>query len=259
MLEIFSGSKRRNLFLSESPVRPVKRRHRARELVSARRKGEGVLIVRRVQAAVVVVLLVALVALATGCGASKPALKSVAPTAGFPGTGFKITGTDFGESQGKSTVHLGSKAVTATSWSATGVTANVPAGTTAGSYGITVTTDGGTSNKINFKVSASFSAASPLPAMQNYFKSIGVATTGMSFTVVTTSKVDPNWKMDQATGTSQPTSYFLFHKDASGWTIVDYAPEFTASQLKADGAPSDIQPTVSTGSASSSPSSSSTK
>jgi IPT/TIG domain len=259
MLEIFTGSKRRNSFLSESPVRLIGLWHRARELVSARKTGEGVLIVRRVQAAVVVVLLVALIALATGCGASKPALKSVAPKEGFPGTGFKITGTDFGESQGKSTVHLGSTAVKATSWSATGVTANVPAGTTAGSYGVTVTTGGGTSNKISFTVSASFSAASPLPAMQNYLKSKGVDTTGMSFAVVTTSKVDSTWKMDQASGTSQPTAYFLFHKDASGWTIVDYAPDFTAAQLKADGAPSDISPTVSTGSSSSSPSSSSTK
>ena len=217
------------------------------------------LIVKRAQAAVVVVVLVALVALVTGCGASKPVLKSVTPKEGFPGTGLKITGTSFGDSQGKSTVKLGSKTLKATSWSPTDVTASVPADMAPGSYSVTVTTGGGTSNKIAFTVSQTFSAASPLPAMQNYLKSKGIDTTGMTFTVVTTSKLDPNWKLDQSVGEGQPTTYFLFHKDAAGWTIVEVATDFTAAQLKTDGAPSDIPPTTTSGTSSSAPTSSATK
>lgn len=213
---------------------------------------------RRTQAVVVTLVLFALIALATGCGASKPVVESVTPKEGFPGTGFKVTGTDFGESQGKSTVHLGSKTVTASSWSTTRISANAPKDLAAGSYSITVTTGGGTSNKVSFTASPSFTAESPLPAMVNYLKSKDVTTTEMSFSVVATSKIDPNWKLDKATGAGQDTSYFLFHKDSGGWTIVDYGTDLTADQLKADGAPSDIPPTQPTGSSSSSTTGSST-
>jgi hypothetical protein len=128
----------------------------------------------------------------------------------------------------------------------------------AGNYSITVTTSGGTSNKVSFTVEPSFTGSSPQPAMMNYLKSKGVDTTGMSFSVVATSKIDPNWKLDKATGASQGTSYFLFHKDSGGWAIVDYGTNLTADQLKADGAPSDIPPTQPAGSSSSSPTSPST-
>ena len=192
------------------------------------------------RAVLVTLVLVALLALAAGCGASKPVVKSVAPKKGFQLTGFKITGTSFGATQGKSTVHLGSKTVKAASWSATSITAGVPSDMTGGTYGITVTTSGGVSNKVSFTVEPSFTGSSPLPVMMNYLKSNSVDTTGMSFTVVTTSKKDPNWKVDKATGASQGTSYFLLHKDSAGWSIVDYGTKLTAEELKADGAPSDI-------------------
>jgi len=209
------------------------------------------LIMNKNRAVLVTLFLVALLALAAGCGTSKPVVKSVAPKTGFQLTGFKITGTDFGATQGKSTVHLGSKTLKAASWSATSITASVPSDMSGGTYGITVTTGGGTSNKVSFTVEPSFTGSSPLPVMMNYLKSNSVDTSGMSFTVVTTSKNDPNWKVDKATGTSQGTSYFLFHKDSAGWSIVDYGTKLTADQLKADGAPSDI-PAQPAGSSSSS-------
>lgn len=213
---------------------------------------------RENQAVVITIVFVLFLALAAGCGASRPVVKSVAPKEGFPGTGFRITGTDFGQSQGKSTVHLGPKTVTASSWSAANIRASIPKDIVAGIYSITVTTSGGTSNKVSFSVESSFTGSSPLPVMMNYLKSKGVNMTGMSFTVVATSKIDPNWKLDKATGASQGTSYFLFHKDNSGWTIVDFGTNLNADQLKADGAPSDIPPTQPAGSSSSAPTSSPT-
>jgi hypothetical protein len=89
--------------------------------------------------------------------------------------------------------------------------------------------------------------------MVNYFKANGVDTAVMDFSVVSTSKVDPNWKIDKATGGSQGTSYFLLHKGSGGWDIVDHGTGLTAAQLKADGAPSDIPPAQTAGSSSSSP------
>jgi len=195
---------------------------------------------RRYQAVLAAVALVVLLVLAAGCGASKPVVKSVAPKKGFQRTGFVITGTGFGATQGKSTVHLGSKTAKASSWTATAITASVPADMTGGNYSVTVTTDGGVSNKVSFTVEPAFTGSSPLPAMMNYLKSNSVDTNGMTFTVVTTSKTDPNWKLDKATGASQGTSYFLLHKDSTGWSIVDYGTKLTAAQLKADGAPKDI-------------------
>src|SRR5450756_2007686 len=97
------------------------------------------LIMKKNQAVVVTLVFVVFLALA-GCGASKPVVKSVAPKEGFPGTGLKIKGTDFDKSQGKSTVHLGSKTVTASSWSATNISASVPQDMAVGNYSITVTT-----------------------------------------------------------------------------------------------------------------------
>lgn len=201
---------------------------------------KGMLVMKRTHAVVFAPVFVLLLVLAAGCGVSKPVVKSVAPKTGFPGTGFKIAGTDFGTAKGKSTVRMGSKTLTTSSWSATGIATGVPKDMTAGNYSVTVTTSGGTSNKVAFTVEPSFTGSSPLPAMMNYLKSKSVDTNGLSFTVVTTSKSDPNWKLDKATGTSQDTSYFLFHKDSSGWTIVDYGTDLSAEQLKLDGAPSDI-------------------
>ena len=222
------------------------------------RVGKGMLIMKINGAVVVTLVFVIFLAFAAGCGASKPVVKSVAPKMGFPGTGFKITGTDFGESQGKSTVHLGAKTVTVSSWSATNIRASVPKDMAAGNYSITVTTSGGTGKKVSLTVEPVFTGSSPLPAMMNYLKSKSVDKTGMSFSVVATSKIDPNWKLDKAIGASQGTSYFLFHKDSGSWNIVDYGTNLTADQLKADGAPSDIPPTKPAGSSSSSPRSSST-
>jgi len=217
---------------------------------------KGMLVMKRTHAVVFAPVFVLLLVLAAGCGVSKPVVKSVAPKTGFPGTGFKIAGTDFGTAKGKSTVRMGSKTLTTSSWSATGIATGVPKDMTAGNYSVTVTTSGGTSNKVAFTVEPSFTGSSPLPAMMNYLKSKSVDTNGLSFTVVTTSKSDPNWKLDKATRASQDTSYFLFHKESGGWAIVDYGTDLSADQLKLDGAPSDIPAAKPAGSSSSSPTSS---
>ncbi|MHB8896322.1 MAG: IPT/TIG domain-containing protein [Candidatus Geothermincolia bacterium] len=213
---------------------------------------------KKLHAVVISLVILMVIVLAAGCGPSKPVVKSVAPKKGFPGTGIEVTGTGFGAKQEKSTLRLGSKTMTATSWSDTSIAARVPQGTNAETFSITVKTAGGVSNKVLFDVESAFSASTPLPAMTNYLKSIEVDTAGMTYSVITTSKTDPNWKLDKATG-PEGTHYFLFHRDNAGWSIVDYGTKLTAAQLKADGAPDDIQPTEPGGSSSSTPSTSPTK
>jgi hypothetical protein len=76
------------------------------------------------------------------------------PASGSVGTAVTITGTNFGSTQGTSTVKFGTTAATVTSWSSTSITATVPT-LSAGGYTISVTTTSGTVNSATqFTVSA---------------------------------------------------------------------------------------------------------
>src|SRR6266849_3041634 len=61
-----------------------------------------------------------------------PSITSLTPTAGAVGTSVTITGTNFGDRQGTSTVTFNGTAATPSSWSATSIVAPVPAGATTG-------------------------------------------------------------------------------------------------------------------------------
>jgi hypothetical protein len=72
------------------------------------------------------------------------------PTAGPVGTSVTITGTNFGASQGTSTVTFNGTAATVTSWSATSIVTTVPASATTGN--VVVTVGGQASNAVSFTV-----------------------------------------------------------------------------------------------------------
>jgi hypothetical protein len=199
-------------------------------------------VTKRTQVVALCVGLLLLLAVATGCGTSKPVIKSVTPSKGLAGTGFKVSGTIFGKTQGKSTVTVGAKKSIIVSWSETSITATVPRTLRAGTYPVVVTTSAGPSNKVSYTVFATFTGSTPLPAMLEFLKNRNIDTKGMSFTAVATSKMDPTWKLDKAAKSGGPTYYFLFRKTTDGWTIVDFGPGFKADQMKIDGAPSDLQP-----------------
>ena len=68
-----------------------------------------------------------------------PTITSLSPTSGAVGASVTITGTNFGSTQGTSTVTFnGTTAATITSWSATSIVAKVPAGATTGNVVVTV-------------------------------------------------------------------------------------------------------------------------
>ena len=88
-----------------------------------------------------------------------PAISGLSPASGPEGTSVEITGTSFGPTQGTGTVSFNGTAATPTSWSATSITAAVPAGATTGN--VVVTVDGEASNGVTFTVTPSISGLNP--------------------------------------------------------------------------------------------------
>jgi hypothetical protein len=85
--------------------------------------------------------------------ATGPTITGLSQTSGPVGTPITITGTNFGATQGNSTVTINSVRASPTSWSTTSVTAPVPSGNTVGS--IVVTVGGIASNGIGFTITSS--------------------------------------------------------------------------------------------------------
>ena len=90
-----------------------------------------------------------------------PTITSLSPTSGAVGASVTITGTNFGSTQGSSTVKFNGKAATATNWSATTIVAAVPSGATTGN--VVVTVSGAPSNGKSFTVVAAPNISSLSP------------------------------------------------------------------------------------------------
>ena len=88
----------------------------------------------------------------TGVAPTGPAISSLNPISGPVGTSVTITGSNFGASQGSSTVTFGGIAATPTSWSAASIVVPVPSGATTGNVVVTVNSVG--SNAVSFTVSS---------------------------------------------------------------------------------------------------------
>src|SRR6202453_3222728 len=88
---------------------------------------------------------------------SSPNITSLNPNAGAVAAPVTITGTNFGATQGTSTVTFNGTAATPTSWSPTSIAAPVPAGATTGN--VVVTVGGLASNGVNFTVGSNSQTA----------------------------------------------------------------------------------------------------
>jgi hypothetical protein len=77
-----------------------------------------------------------------------PSITSISPTSGPVGSAITITGSNFGATQGSSTVTLAGTAMAVLSWNATGIIAQIP--TTATSGNVVVTVGGVASNGVAF-------------------------------------------------------------------------------------------------------------
>jgi RHS repeat-associated protein len=82
--------------------------------------------------------------------AQAPSITSIAPTTGPVGTLVTITGSNFGATQGSSTVTLNGTTAPVVSWANTSITATVPSGASSGSFSVTV--DGTPASSSSFTV-----------------------------------------------------------------------------------------------------------
>ena len=88
-----------------------------------------------------------------GSGASSaPSITSVSPNSGTVGTSVTISGSNFGSSQGTSTVKFNGTSATPTSWGPSSVVVPVPSGATTGN--IVVTVGGVSSNGVSFTITS---------------------------------------------------------------------------------------------------------
>jgi len=103
--------------------------------------------------------LILLAGLATPAHAFAPGITSLSPTLGSVGTAVTIAGTNFGSTQGTSTVTFNGTAATPTSWTNTGIAVTVPSGATSGN--VVVTVGGVASNGASFTVIPSITSLQP--------------------------------------------------------------------------------------------------
>ena len=86
---------------------------------------------------------------------AQPNITNLSPTSGAVGESVTITGTDFGATQGASTVAFsGTTATTIASWTSTSIIAAVPTGATSGN--VLVTVGGVASNGMSFTVNSTY-------------------------------------------------------------------------------------------------------
>jgi hypothetical protein len=106
-----------------------------------------------------------------------PSITSLSPTSGPVGTSVTITGTNFGSTQGTSTVKFGGITATPTTWSASSIVAPVPSGAATGN--VVVTVSGAISNGLTFTVVPAPSITSLLPTSGSIGTSVTI--TGTNF------------------------------------------------------------------------------
>ena len=89
-----------------------------------------------------------------GCGGAgaKPEIKSLDPESGPPGSEVAVEGGSFGSTQGTGVVFFSGEEVTVVAWADTVITVKVPSDMAEATYGVTVETDQGASNEVEFKV-----------------------------------------------------------------------------------------------------------
>src|SRR5207244_1740188 len=92
-----------------------------------------------------------------------PSITSLSPTSGPVGTSVTITGTNFGSTQGFSSVTFNGTAATPTNWSATSIVAPVPSGATTGNVLVTVAALA--SNAVSFTLTTPARLTSSAPSL----------------------------------------------------------------------------------------------
>jgi len=196
-----------------------------------------------------VLTLVFVMVTAGGCGKKAPSISSISPGSGAAGAEITIDGSNFGSSQGSSTVKVGTKTATVKSWSDSEIKAEIPSGLDAGKYDITVTTDDGTSGESQFEVTKEEDDSkngeadknTPEEAIEDYMKKAGGDPTGWTYSEDKVSKEDPDWAIYKGVSPQppeqEPPDFFLLHKVDGEWTVLTDGTDFDVQKY---GGPSDL-------------------
>src|SRR3984893_15148134 len=105
-----------------------------------------------------------------------PSITNLSPSSGVVGTAVVISGTNFGTTQGTSTVTFAGVQAAPTSWNGTSIVAPVPAGAVTGN--VVVTVGGQASNGSSFTVTTS----APAPSIANVSPGSGAVGTAVVIT-----------------------------------------------------------------------------
>jgi IPT/TIG domain-containing protein len=131
-----------------------------------------------------------------------PSITSINPPSGPVGTLVTITGSNFGSTQGSSTVTFGGTPATVSSWSDTQIKATAPS-LAAGTYDVVVTTSAGSSNLVVFSVTNLLVDSRPLKDVlsnlqQALIKAISRHTerTALIYTTAAQARVNNNWLVE---------------------------------------------------------------
>ncbi|HVO64555.1 MAG TPA: IPT/TIG domain-containing protein [Terriglobales bacterium] len=173
-------------------------------------------------------------------------ITSVTPSSGAPGTPVTISGTNFGASQGTSTVTFNGTTSTPTSWSATNIAVAVPGGATTGN--VLVSISGVASNGVSFTVLPvpSITSVSPTSGLAGSVVTISGANFGSTqgsglVTVNGTTAPVTTWSSTSitvsvplgattgniivfASGVNSNGASFTVENLPSGWTDLDIGP-----------------------------------
>jgi len=147
--------------------------------------------------------MVAFRAAAGNGGGGAPSITGLNPTSGGPGTSVTVAGTNFGGSQGTSTVTFNGTAGTPASWGATSIVVPVPSGATTGN--VVVTVGGVASNGVAFTVIPAPTITSFTPASASIGTLISV--TGTNFTA---NNATPSVTLNQQGGGTIPAPISSF-------------------------------------------------
>ncbi|MDD3717963.1 MAG: IPT/TIG domain-containing protein [Actinomycetota bacterium] len=102
-----------------------------------------------------------------GCGkaATRPEIKSLEPQSGPPGSEVVIEGASFGSTQGTGVVFFSGREVTVVAWADTVITVKIPTDMPQAAYGVTVETEQGISNEVEFKVAEGAAGAPKITSL----------------------------------------------------------------------------------------------
>ena len=183
--------------------------------------------------------------LMVGCGKKKPEMDSIAPASAAPGAKVTVIGADFGDTQGDSMVDLGNESAKIVTWADTSITLEVPANLKAGDYKVSVQTEAGESNEMDFTVKEEEkkeeepkAGNTPEEAIAAYEKAKGEDLGNYVLKGSKTSRTDPSWALyDYQRYEGMGHVFYLLHKVDNQWTVVADGADLNP---QAHGAPADL-------------------